>query len=124
MYPIINRGTWARVESYRQVLLNFLKAFGNAERRVNILSLGSGYDSTFWWLHQKNIQNICYVEVDYDRVVERKIEIIKKVQDLRDRIPDPKFPESTSDINAENYKLFSCDVRNTEELGRKLVEEY
>jgi len=39
-------------------------------------------------------------------------------------LKDEKFPESGTDINATNYKLLACDVRNTEELGRKLVEEY
>ena len=27
MYPIINRGTWARVQAYRQVILRFLEAY-------------------------------------------------------------------------------------------------
>jgi O-methyltransferase involved in polyketide biosynthesis len=39
-------------------------------------------------------------------------------------IEDPQFPESTSDINASNYKLFSCDVRKTDELGSLLVDTY
>ena len=29
-------------------------------------------------------------------------------------IEDPKFPESTSDVNSKNYKLLACDVRKTE----------
>jgi hypothetical protein len=28
MYPIINRGTWARVQAYRQQILTFLRVFG------------------------------------------------------------------------------------------------
>ena len=27
MYPIINRGTWARVQSYRQTILNFIRRY-------------------------------------------------------------------------------------------------
>ena len=27
LYPLINRGTWARVQAYRQVILNFINAF-------------------------------------------------------------------------------------------------
>ena len=27
MYPIINRGTWARVQAYRQIIMQFLNAF-------------------------------------------------------------------------------------------------
>jgi hypothetical protein len=48
MMPIINRGTWTRVYAVRQIIERFLSL--NSERKVNILSLGAGYDSTFWWL--------------------------------------------------------------------------
>ena len=48
--PIINRGTWTRVYSIRQVLLRFLKAYGAVNQKVNIVSLGAGYDSTYFWL--------------------------------------------------------------------------
>jgi O-methyltransferase involved in polyketide biosynthesis len=48
MMPIINRGTWTRVYALRQIINQFLTL--NAESKVNILSLGAGYDSTFWWL--------------------------------------------------------------------------
>ena len=46
MFPIINRGTWARVYSIRQVIRRFLEQFTDS----NIVSLGAGYDSTFFWL--------------------------------------------------------------------------
>jgi len=83
LYPIINRGTWARVQAYRQVILSFVNAFcplGN----VNIISLGAGYDTNAFWLHEVNNgqladwakNNITYTEVDFDQVVNRKIEII------------------------------------------------
>ena len=78
MYPIINRGTWARVHAYRQLILRFLESFKDAEK-VNILSLGCGYDTTFFWLldkHPELAKNVVYIEVDYDQVVNRKIEII------------------------------------------------
>ena len=51
MYPIINRGTWARVYAIRQVILRFIAA--NKTSKVNVLLLGAGYDSTYFWLRQK-----------------------------------------------------------------------
>ena len=48
---------------------------------VNIVSLGAGYDTTYFWLlenHDEASKGLCYIELDFDRVVERKIEIIKK----------------------------------------------
>lgn len=130
LYPIINRGTWARVQAYRQIVLKYLNALKNVEeggKKINILSLGSGYDTMFFWLKEfyPDISaNICYIEVDFDKVVERKIEVIKKNANLLNMIEDPKFPESTSDINASNYKLLACDVRKTDELSYMLTEEY
>ena len=50
MFPIINRGTWARVASIRQIITRFLAAYAEPAVKVNILSLGAGYDSTFFWL--------------------------------------------------------------------------
>lgn len=49
MYPIINRGTWARVYSIRQVIERFMASYAT-KSKVNILLLGAGYDSTFFWL--------------------------------------------------------------------------
>ena len=66
MYPIINRGTWARVYSIRQVIQRFLALY--ADQKVNIVSLGCGYDSTFFWLNNPE-QLASYVEVDFKDVV-------------------------------------------------------
>ena len=85
LYPLINRGTWARVQAYRQVILSFLNTFGT-QGPVNIVSLGAGYDTTVFWLQEvdngkyaeiaKN--NLTYIEVDYEQVVNRKIQIISQ----------------------------------------------
>lgn len=56
MYPIINRGTWARVQSYRQFIQRFLDTFESGEQSVNIISLGAGYDSSFFWLSTKDCE--------------------------------------------------------------------
>jgi hypothetical protein len=49
MYPIINRGTWARVFAIRQIISKFLLAYQNYDH-VNILSLGAGYDVNYFWI--------------------------------------------------------------------------
>ncbi len=46
MFPVINRGTWARVHSIRQIIMRFVSHFDEC----NIVSLGAGFDSTFFWL--------------------------------------------------------------------------
>ena len=81
MFPIINRGTWARVFSIRQVIDRFVKSYAPTSK-FNIVSLGAGYDTTFFHLHDKFSQEsseasfkekMVYVEIDFDEVVNKKI---------------------------------------------------
>jgi hypothetical protein len=48
MLPIINRGTWARVQAYRQVIDSFITTYQSVP--VNIVSLGAGHDTTIFWM--------------------------------------------------------------------------
>ena len=47
MLPMINRGTWARLYSIRQIIQKFLS---ENTQNVNVVSLGAGFDSTYFWL--------------------------------------------------------------------------
>jgi len=41
--------------------------------KVNILSLGAGYDSTYFWLKSQNLATeIDYIEVDFPDLVQKK----------------------------------------------------
>jgi O-methyltransferase involved in polyketide biosynthesis len=118
MFPIINRGTWSRVQAYRQTILKFLEFAKNGP--CNILSLGGGYDTTFFWLVQNfNPQNLCYIEVDYDRVVDKKIETINQNAELKSMIQGWDDQRSY-EINSSNYKLFAANVCNADVLTQKM----
>ena len=70
LFPIINRGTWARVYSIRQVILRLI----NKYPACNIVSLGAGYDSTYFWLKSQEVsKDVCYIEIDYPDVIKKKI---------------------------------------------------
>ena len=98
MYPIINRGTWARVQAYRQVIENFVNTFVQGKKQpVNILSLGAGFDTTPFWLHEKLLKvdeqisrQVCYIEVDWEKVVTAKISVIAQKPELAKLIAVPK----------------------------------
>ena len=137
MYPIINRGTWARVQSYRQTVMNFVKKYLiDQQKEVNILSLGAGYDTTHFWLQSFLAQNqlapgkkVCYVEVDYEQVVKQKIGVIRQHKELAATMAiTPGVPEEQmlgeNFMNTDNYKLFEQDLKKIEELGPKLTEIY
>jgi O-methyltransferase involved in polyketide biosynthesis len=54
---------------------------------TNIISLGAGYDSTYFWLKNLNLlSEVCYIEMDYPDVIKRKIKVIKSTQKLSDLI--------------------------------------
>lgn len=85
MLPMINRGTWARVFGIRQVVLKFIRAYVE-KGEFNIISLGAGYDITYFWLtsgltkdsyekvdSQELRQRLHYVEIDFEDVVTKKI---------------------------------------------------
>jgi tRNA wybutosine-synthesizing protein 4 len=97
MYPIINRGTWARVQSVRQVLERFLRHYATKEdvEKIQIVSLGAGYDVSFFWIQdliaigalpESLRERLQFTEVDYFDVTEKKISLIKKTEALAKHI--------------------------------------
>ena len=84
MFPIINRGTWARVYAISQILKRFLATYVGVSK-VNIVSLGAGYDSTYFWLKKNDPEidsKIDYIEIDFEHIVKRKVSIIKDKQQM------------------------------------------
>ena len=123
MFPIINRGTWTRVFSVRSVILKFLTAY--KDQPVQIISLGSGYDTAYFWLKDlissgalPESLKLTYVEVDYHDVIENKIAIIKKHENLLKHI-DGEISNEQS-INTESFKMIPGDLRKTSEIGSKM----
>jgi O-methyltransferase involved in polyketide biosynthesis len=125
MFPIINRGTWARVYSIRSIILRFMNAYAG-KSKVNVLSLGAGYDSTFFWLRQTlgiektTADRLHWIEVDFADVVKKKEEVILARDKLADMIG--VFDFSTGNIIAPGYKLFASDVRDGEILKARFIE--
>lgn len=115
MFPIINRGTWARVYAYRAMIIKFLQAYH--EQEVNILNLGAGFDTTFFWLHDSiqkgeikdvSIDKLSFVEIDYTEIVVKKIAFLKKSDNLTKiaKVTHEQIPHE-SKINTDHYKLIS-----------------
>jgi hypothetical protein len=85
---------------------------------VQIISLGSGYDTTYFWLKDlissgalPESLKFTYVEVDYHDVIESKISIIKKHENLMKHFDG----EISNDqyINTESFKMIPGDLRKT-----------
>lgn len=124
MFPIINRGTWARVYAIRQVILRFMTL---NKSKVNVVLLGAGYDSTYFWLRQQlgvettTSKQLDWIEVDFQDVVSKKTKIIRKQPKLSELIDG--FNESSEhEVVTQGYKLCACDVREGDILKKKFVE--
>jgi len=128
MLPIINRGTWTRVFSIRTLVTNFLNLYPEGTE-LQILSLGAGFDSSFFH-HQKNTpefatRKVKYFEVDFASNTEKKIEIIKRSEELSELAFGSLKPTFRDDGNlvGEAYTLFHCDLRQ-EDTARASFDEF
>ena len=127
MMPIINRGTWTRVFSVRSLINNFINKFKD-ESEIQILSLGAGLDTNFFYF-QENIEsfknaNIKYYEVDFQDIWIQKISVIKENSNLETLIFNDQAPSYSSEdaIISDRYRLISWDIRETDLLSDKLVQ--
>ena len=77
---------------------------------MNILSLGAGYDSTYFWLkkNQPDIDaHLDFIEVDFSQVVQRKSTLIKEKAPLQALLGDLREVDTleTHEIVTNGYKL-------------------
>ena len=93
---------------------------------MNIVSLGAGYDTTYFWLkkNQPDIDDkINYIEIDFTQVVKRKSTIIKDKPQFHDIIiPNSSGNETLGphDLDTPGYKLLESDVRDGQIILNKL----
>ena len=111
--PIINRGYWARV----QRVWNTLEEFMSAEGQKQVISLGAGYDTTFWVMKDKfPSEDFNYIEVDFPQVCRKKISVISKNPQLASKVE----VSGQGEIITPSYKLLGQDLRDLQSLDQKL----
>lgn len=126
MMPIINRGTWTRVFSVRTLINNFIEKFKDHDN-IQIVSLGAGLDSNYFYYAENstlfNESNVKYIEIDFKDITEQKIEVIKENDQLQKLIfgDVPASYQSDGSLVGPRYKLFPCDIRDTELLGDRML---
>ncbi|KAM3195761.1 hypothetical protein ACQJBY_071746 [Aegilops geniculata] len=117
--PIINRGYYARWSVLRKLMLQFLNA-GNGsddQKRKQILSLGAGFDTTFFQLQDEGLAPYLYVELDFQEVTSKKAAIINHYNDMKEKLgPDASISIEKGEVTSTNYKLFSADIRDIPKL--------
>jgi len=119
--PEIHLGYYARVQGFRYLVD---KAFEACDTRVQIISLGAGFDTLYWRLTEecKPVQN--FIEVDFAGVTAKKCFIIKRNKQLLTKVADAESEVklSRTELHGNRYHLVAADFSNVQNLKDKLTE--
>ena len=94
--PLINRGTFCRVYSINSTIYKIIENIPK-DQNINILVLGSGFDTLYFNLMNQKHTNITFLEFDFKEIINTKNKIIENSKIL-------------NGIKSDNYHLLSCDV--------------
>ncbi|KAK8630382.1 hypothetical protein V6N13_079178 [Hibiscus sabdariffa] len=119
--PMINRGYFARWAALRKLLYQFLDCDGsNSEKgstKKQILSLGAGFDTTYFQLQDEGKAPYLYVELDFKEVTSKKASLIESCSQLRDKIgATTSISRENGEVLSDHYKLLPVDLRNIPKL--------
>ncbi|KAG6402739.1 hypothetical protein SASPL_134950 [Salvia splendens] len=122
--PIINRGYFARYSALRKLLYKFLdcKINGEEKGKKQILSLGAGFDTTYFQLQDEGNAPHLYVELDFKEVTSKKAAIIENWSELRGKVGEAALISQDvgaiekGEVSGDHYKLLPVDLRDIQQL--------
>ena len=119
--PEIHLGYYARVIGVRYLIDKFFEA---CDTKVQIVSLGAGFDTLFWRLKEEGRPVKNFIEVDFSGVTAKKCYLIKRSRDLLRHMTDSEGEVrlSKTELHGANYHLVAADFVNIPVLEQKLVE--
>ncbi|XP_075212340.1 tRNA wybutosine-synthesizing protein 4-like isoform X2 [Lycorma delicatula] len=120
--PLINLGYYVRAVIIDKVLFEFIKR--NLQGIVQILSLGAGFDTSFFRLsdHPEN-KNVVFYEIDLPEVVRKKSAVIRACSKLKNILKNEKVSFTDTGLWSENYRLMAGDLRELSVI-KNLLEMY
>ncbi|KAK9815129.1 hypothetical protein WJX73_008299 [Symbiochloris irregularis] len=119
--PLINRGYFTRFSALQQLIQRFLTVPG----QLQIISLGAGYDTTWFRLMEQGSAPAHCFEVDFPEVTQRKAAIIGAQPELK------RVLESSGSISGHSgkghlhtarYSLLPGDLRDVQQVQAALLE--
>jgi len=116
---LINWGYYLRYKSLEATFEKIVKHFCDKDENFQILSVGAGFDTTFFNVNRYG-QNFKFFEVDLPSNVKRKTCLIQNSKKCCKVLENPSF--STDGIRSENFILFACDLANQVEFKQKLSQ--
>ncbi|KAJ9556614.1 hypothetical protein OSB04_011228 [Centaurea solstitialis] len=119
--PIINRGYFARWSTFRKLLFQFLNSEAKSNEghvKKQILSLGAGFDTTYFQLQDEGKAPHLYVELDFKEVTSKKATIIETSAQLRGKISESaSICREKGEVISDHYKLLPIDLRDIQTLN-------
>ncbi|KAL4600071.1 hypothetical protein ACB092_11G171700 [Castanea dentata] len=119
--PIINRGYFSRWAALRKLLFQFLDCEGGTDgkghTKKQILSIGAGFDTTFFQLQDEGKVPYLYVELDFKEVTSKKAAFIESYSQLRDKVgASASISREKGEVLSDHYKLLPIDLRDLQKL--------
>lgn len=118
--PIINRGYFARWAAFRKLLYQFLNCEFNINEnhsKKQILSLGAGFDTTYFQLQDEGKAPHLYVELDFKEVTSKKAALIETCSQLSNKVGvAASISREKGEVLSDHYKLLPVDLRDIEKL--------
>ncbi|XP_021755235.1 tRNA wybutosine-synthesizing protein 4-like [Chenopodium quinoa] len=114
--PIINRGYFARFAALRKLLFQFLNT--DDQNRKQVLSLGAGFDTTYFQLQAEGKAPYLYVELDFKEVTSKKAALIEFYNELKEKLgPTASISRENGEVHGDHYKLLPVDLRDIQNLN-------
>jgi len=114
--PLMNRGYYTRVTAVQSIISKFLESGGK-----QIISLGAGFDTTFFQLKSKGAQPTTYIEIDLPQVTRKKTLLIKKTPELKSLLEaTEEVTYGTYEVLSPSYSLLGLDLRSVQSLDQRL----
>lgn len=125
--PIINRGYYARWAVLHKLLHQFLdceiSSDEGGKRKKQILSLGAGFDTTYFTLKDEGKAPDLYVELDFKEVTSKKAALIETNSQLRMNVGEgASICREKGEVLSEQYKLLPVDLRDIGKLDDILTQ--
>ncbi|SMY27643.1 unnamed protein product [Zymoseptoria tritici ST99CH_1A5] len=123
--PLINRGYWLRMKAIEYGVSRFLSE-RTAKKKI-VINLGCGYDPLPWLFLGKQpqlCQNTVFVDVDYPELMQQKLSVIDKTEQLKELLP--KFTRTGKEsgllASSDPYVAIGCDLINLSPLQEILQD--
>lgn len=122
--PLINWGYYVRNKSIQLTFEKSVQFLANKNQPFQILSIGAGFDTTFFSIHHKyKPDNLTFFEIDLPCNVERKVNLIFNSEKCQPMIWNKVMNSNDGkSINTDLYRLFACDLADTGQLKQKLEQ--